>query len=83
VQKEERRRSIGRLLAQHILRFAGRHYASVVLRTDTDTADRFYVAMGFTRLPSGGGATHLIEIEKGANGALKTSAQTVILPSSI
>lgn len=65
VKRNARRQGLGRLLVQHILRFAREHYSRVVLRTDTEIADQFYVALGFTRLPPGKNATHLIEIVQG------------------
>ena len=66
VRKEARRRGLGRFLAQHTLRFAAEHYSRVVLRTDTERADQFYIALRFTRLPPDEEATHLIEIKKKA-----------------
>jgi GNAT superfamily N-acetyltransferase len=63
VKSTARRRGVGRLLAQHILAFASQHYARVVLRTDTLTGDRFYTTLGFLRLPSGDGPTHVVELK--------------------
>lgn len=63
VNKDARRMGIGRMLAQHILRFASDHYSRVTLRTDTEAADRFYLAMGFSRLLPGSGPTHTIELK--------------------
>ena len=49
-----RRRGVGR----HILQFAASHYSRVVLRTDTDQAARFYLALGFTPLTHDPQVTH-------------------------
>jgi len=62
VMRQERRKGIGRQLVLHILRFASLHYARLCLRTDTEAADRFYTAMGFSRLPSHDGPTHIIDL---------------------
>jgi GNAT superfamily N-acetyltransferase len=64
VRSEERRRGIGRLLAQHLLAFASRYYSRVGLRCDTEAADRFYRAVGFSRTNSVPGVTHVIELKK-------------------
>ncbi len=80
VTKNGRRRGVGRFLAQHILRFAAEHYSSVVLKTDTEVADRFYIALGFTRLPQGGGTTHIIEMKR-PNKALEPTPTSVTSPA--
>jgi GNAT superfamily N-acetyltransferase len=64
VRREERRRGIGRQLAQHVLAFASRHYSRVGLRCDTEAADRFYLAVGFSRTDSDPGVTHILELNK-------------------
>ncbi len=64
VRREERRRGIGRQLAQHLLAFASRHYSRVGLRCDTDAADRFYRAVGFSRTSSDAGFTHVIVLTR-------------------
>ncbi len=63
VRREERRRGIGRQLVQHVLAFARRNYSRVGLRCDTDAADRFYRAVGFSRTYSDPGVTHVIELK--------------------
>jgi GNAT superfamily N-acetyltransferase len=63
VKKDARRKGIGRMLAQHILRFASDHYSRVTLRTDTEAADRFYLALGFSSPLPGNGSTHIIELK--------------------
>ena len=67
VCRDERRRGIGRQLVQHVLAFASRYYSRVGLRCDTDAADRFYRAVGFSRTYSEPGVTHVIELKKEAN----------------
>ena len=64
VRREARRRGIGRQLVQHVLAFASRNYSRVGLRCDTDAADRFYRAVGFSRTYSDPGVTHVIELKK-------------------
>jgi GNAT superfamily N-acetyltransferase len=64
VKREERRRRLGTSLALHLLGFASRHYARVVLRTDTDAAARFYVSIGFITAVNTSGWTHAIELGK-------------------
>ena len=66
VKGDAQRRGFGRLLAEHILGFAAAHYTAAILRTDTETADRFYVSLGFRRLDSGDGSTHRIELKNRA-----------------
>ena len=67
VCRDERRRGIGRQLVQHVLAFASRYYSRVGLRCDTDVADRFYRAVGFSHTNSDPGVTHVIELKKEAN----------------
>jgi len=63
VRSEVRRRGIGRQLAEHVLTFARSSYSRVVLRCDTEPADRFYCALGFVRTDSDAGSTHSIDLE--------------------
>jgi GNAT superfamily N-acetyltransferase len=67
VRRDERRRGIGRQLVRHLLAFASRHYSRVGLRCDTDAADRFYCAAGFSRTNAEPGVTHVIELKKEPN----------------
>ena len=69
VRREDRRRGIGRQLVQHVLVFARRHYPQVVLRCDTDVADRFHCALGFSRTASMVGVTHIIDLRKEPHSA--------------
>jgi len=62
VLKDYRRRGIGRLLVRHLLNFASFHFSRVVLHTDTEAADRFYVAVGFVRLAARANQTHFINL---------------------
>ena len=50
IHPSHRRRGWGRRLLHHILGHAASHFRWVVLRTDTDAADRFYCACGFARI---------------------------------
>lgn len=56
-----RRQGLGRLLLRHILTHAAEHFRRVELRTDTDSAERFYRACGFARAQDAGDATHGIQ----------------------
>jgi len=67
VMKTHRRRGIGCQLVRRILDIASHHYARVVLRTDSEAADRFYVALGFVRQAADGGSTHALEFRKVPN----------------
>jgi GNAT superfamily N-acetyltransferase len=67
VRREERRRGIGRQLVQHVLAFARHYYSRIVLRCDTDAADRFYRATGFIRTNSDPSITHVIELTNEAD----------------
>jgi GNAT superfamily N-acetyltransferase len=63
VRRGDRRRGIGRQLVHHVLAFAGRNeYTRIGLRCDTDAADRFYRAVGFSRIDSDPRVTHVIEL---------------------
>lgn len=64
VMKTYRRRDIGHKLIRHILDFASQYYLRVVLRTDSEAADLFYVALGFVRRTADGGSTHEFEFRK-------------------
>jgi len=59
-----RRQGWGRRLLCHLLNHAAHHFRRVVLRTDTDSADQFYRACGFTRALAPGDVTHTIELAK-------------------
>ena len=69
VARDARSQGVGRELARHLLALAARRFARVELRTDTVEADRFYRAIGFSKLPPGSDATHAIELETAAAGA--------------
>jgi GNAT superfamily N-acetyltransferase len=62
VRPDARRRGIGKRLVQALERAAQETYRALVLRTDTETAARFYEALGYTPLLSGGTATHRREL---------------------
>jgi ribosomal protein S18 acetylase RimI-like enzyme len=62
VRPDTRRRGIGKRLVQALERAAQETYCALVLRADTQTAGRFYEALGYTPLPVGGTATHRREL---------------------
>lgn len=59
-----RRRGWGRRLLRHILHHAAGHFRLVVLRTETNSGDRFYKACGFTRIGDSLDPTHRIELPR-------------------
>lgn len=66
VLPDHRRRGLGTRLLHHILdHAAGGHFRRVILRTDTDAAERFYLAYGFACIRDSHDATHEIELGKG------------------
>jgi len=71
VRRDGRRRGIGRRLVRYALAFARRHYSCVVLRCDTEAADRFYRALGFRRTNAHPGATHQIDLKKEPHQSLQ------------
>lgn len=66
VLPSSRRRGLGTRLLNHILDHAAGHFRRVVLRTDTDAADRFYLGHGFIRMQDSSDATHEIELQGSA-----------------
>jgi GNAT superfamily N-acetyltransferase len=62
VRPDARRRGIGKRLVQRLERAAQETYSALVLRTDAQTAARFYEALGYTPLPAGGTASHRREL---------------------
>ena len=62
VAPEARRQGTGASLVRALEDAARPHFRALVLRTDTEPAARFYEAIGYTRLPSGGTATHRREL---------------------
>jgi len=57
-----RRQGTGASLVRALEDAARPHFRALVLRTDTHDAARFYEALGYTRLPPGGTATHRREL---------------------
>jgi GNAT superfamily N-acetyltransferase len=80
VRRDGRRKGIGGQLVQHVLAFARRHYSRVELRCDTDVADRFYRAVGFSRTSAVSGVTHAMDLRMEAN---RTPEPTPATPRSI
>jgi GNAT superfamily N-acetyltransferase len=64
IMPSQRRHGWGRRLLRHIVEKAAQHYRWIVLRTDTDTGDRFYRACGFTLLGKSEDPTHRLELGK-------------------
>ena len=58
VRRAFRRRGVGRQLIAALEAHARAHFTTLVLRTDTEAAARFYETLGYERLPPGGTATH-------------------------
>jgi GNAT superfamily N-acetyltransferase len=77
VKKDARRNGVGRSLADHIVQFASRHYSRVLLKTDTEAADQFYVSLGFVRLAQNERATHLLDLKKKPNQPLEPTTMLV------
>lgn len=62
VRKDYRRNGIGSLLVNSILDEARKHFKVMVLNTDTEKADKFYTALGFTKGHLYPKATHFMEL---------------------
>jgi GNAT superfamily N-acetyltransferase len=62
VRPDRRRRGVGARLLAALEAHARGHFTSLVLRTDTGAAARFYAALGYRALPPGGTATHRREL---------------------
>jgi GNAT superfamily N-acetyltransferase len=62
VAPEARRQGTGASLVRALEDAARPHFRALVLRTDTAQAARFYEALGYQRLPTGGTATHRREL---------------------
>lgn len=66
VRPDMRRTGVGRLLVEALEARARPHFLALALRTDTESAARFYEALGYRRLPPGGTATHRRDLPTGA-----------------
>jgi GNAT superfamily N-acetyltransferase len=64
VARDWRRKGVGRALVRHILSFAAQFYTEVVVHTESSSADTFYCALGFSRVPGSSDPTHRISIEQ-------------------
>ncbi|RFB11421.1 GNAT family N-acetyltransferase [Bacillus sp. HNG] len=62
VSKECRRSGIGSLLVKRIIDEAKRYYKILVLHTDTEQADKFYCAIGFTKGNLYPNSSHYMEL---------------------
>jgi GNAT superfamily N-acetyltransferase len=63
VARAWRRKGVGRALVCHIFSFAAQFYTEVVVHTESPSADTFYCALGFSRVPGSSDPTHRISIE--------------------
>lgn len=57
-----RRCGLGRVLLAEILKAAGEHFETVVLRTDTERAAAFYRSLGFEETSEFPDATHVMRL---------------------
>jgi N-acetylglutamate synthase-like GNAT family acetyltransferase len=62
VKKECRNEGVGTVLLKQIILDAKRSFSVLVLHTDTEKADHFYTAFGFTRGNRYPNATHYLDI---------------------
>ena len=53
---------IGAMLVRALETHARRHFSALTLKTDTEAAARFYAALGYRALATGGTATHRREL---------------------
>jgi GNAT superfamily N-acetyltransferase len=58
VRADVRRSGLGRMLVEALEAHARPRFRALVLRTDTESAARFYETLGYRRLPPDGTATH-------------------------
>jgi len=61
VSSSSRRKGIGRLLVRHILECSRGRFSRVVLRTDTEEADKFYLSLGFSHARGDDNVTHAFD----------------------
>ncbi|HEO8418491.1 Predicted acetyltransferase [Mycobacteroides abscessus subsp. abscessus] len=64
VRKEFRREGIGGLLVKKIMVEARNYYKILVLHTDTEQADNFYISIGFSKSNLYSNASHYIELKR-------------------
>lgn len=62
VVKSYRKRGVGRLLLERLISHASGYFEILVLRTNTEQADRFYRAFGFRKTDRSLEATHYMEV---------------------
>ena len=62
VGKPYRKQGVGRALVFYALSFAGEHFSLIRVQTETPEADRFYRALGFSRVLSPLDATHEFQL---------------------
>ncbi|QED46682.1 GNAT family N-acetyltransferase [Cytobacillus dafuensis] len=62
VAKKYRRKGLGKLLLNRIIYDAEKHFQVIVLRTNTEQADKFYTSLGFTKKEKFSGSTHFLNL---------------------
>ena len=62
VIEPKRRRGVGRRLVQEAVSTARQRFRRIRVRTDTDAADAFYLALGFHRVEGEASATHVLAL---------------------
>ncbi|PFE01048.1 N-acetyltransferase [Bacillus cereus] len=62
IAKDNRRNGLGKLLLNTIICVARRHYKILVLYTDTEQADKFYISTGFLKSDTYPHATHYLNL---------------------
>ncbi|MBS4192053.1 GNAT family N-acetyltransferase [Bacillus sp. FJAT-49705] len=62
VAKKNRRKGLGKLLLKRIIYDAEKHFQVIVLRTNTEQADKFYTSLGFTKEEKFPGSTHFLNL---------------------
>ncbi|MFC4323236.1 GNAT family N-acetyltransferase [Litchfieldia salsa] len=63
VSKNYRRKGIGILLVTKIIDEAKRYYKTLVLHTDTEQADKFYISLGFSKDNLYPNSSHFMELK--------------------
>ena len=62
VLREFRRHGVGKQLLEALIAHARQHFDLLTLRTNTEAAAAFYVALGFSDAPEGRDATHWMRL---------------------
>ena len=81
VDREYRRRGIGRTLVVSVLEHARHHFMWVQLRTDTAIGDAFYCSLGFSRVCENPEVSHEISLQL-PNQSLEPTPKSVMHPAA-